>query len=265
MIKKAVIIIILVASLLMPTVTVSAKIYNIKIEPEYDGYCWYTIKNDIDVMDKSAHRSSLSWASFYEWNLSNIPLNATILNITFHWTIVDNRAHNAKVRIQEITTKPSEYKETNVENKSLYLNIINGETLYSRYAFSSLDFDYHLNKIQDNISRGWYSFGHIVRRYGTFGDKYFHVASTRSDNPPYMWITYHVPSVFAQLHPTPSNNSVVGNPSVSTGITVSHINPINLTFKLYNTSSGTWNTFMITITMDWLKYLTFLYYGIIEQ
>jgi len=195
MIKKAVIIIILVASLLMPVA--NADIFSVRIEPEYDGHVNKTMRNDTGIGDRTYSNNGFAWRSFFEWDLSILPLHAEIINISYHWSPILDSSYQSgdKLWFYTMDSQPSITPDIPTGNENLYYSIENGQAIASNihkktYIQNWTDI---LNFI--NISKGWFSFGTRWIRAGTTQPLNYYIASSRSDDPSYMWITYDIPYI----------------------------------------------------------------------
>ncbi len=250
--------------------TAAADTYEVTFDdPTIDGditysggaYSSHDYTGSTAELRKSSVGSVWDIRSFFEWNISSIPVNANILKVSFEW-ISNGAPITGSSAVYAMETMPSAQSNDAAGAQVIWNAIDAGLSLTpggSGMPGGASGTHYYLNEtpaaatyvwgqspkdsLEENLSRGWFALG--IKRIITAGSDSQAYIRTENYNgveiKPQLWVQYEMTAPEIS-NPSPADGATGVNltPDVCIDLNHSYGSGMNLTWYWYNDSSGNW-------------------------
>jgi len=241
--------------LITTSCTSEARIYEESINtPDFDGYA------NPGGGGSNSSTELLIWngapgtrRAFMEFNITSLPKNAQILNISLEYYITQMASDSSdRIRVTQMEGRPSDLTFTqgynDAGNGTIYYNDLAGAQGGVGWADINSSFNDWNNfnilrtHLEENLTleRDWFGLGF----YGVTTDNYIKQqwASNDSSNPPRLWIQYEInaPIIVNVSYPEGSTD-VNCTPHLCINISHDDAQDMNITWYEYNESSASFD------------------------
>lgn len=232
---------------------VSADTYTVTLDGDYvteDGHIYLAnTRDNTSSYMLSRYENGDKYRAYVEWDLSPIPPQATLLNVSLYYHIISTYS-DGNHEIYSMFWQPSEATDLQVwndcDNGTIYEskdNQIPGARMINT-SLSQWDIS-PMQDIEDNLTRGWWALGWDSDVGSWAGIK---IATAEADPDiyylPTLWIEYEInaPRI---ANESPAHESTEVNLTPRTCIDISHDygTDMNITWYYWNASAGAYEEY----------------------
>ena len=256
--------------LIFLTYTISADTYEVSFEPTWDGwvkttnsggtYHSHNYTDSVLWMYASTGGSNYEWRFFVEWNISTIPIDAHILDVSF--TGIQNSYSycglNGHTYVYDLDSKPSDEPDNAVGAMNIF-NSLDVEFFGpSDWPWNSVGSTCMLNDtcpgggvtcanwiinpnatLESKLANGWYALGfrRVVNDQFSFRSSEYEYVAIK----PRLWVEYEMTAPII-TNETPAYGAVDTNltPALCIDLNQTDGNTMNLSWYWYNATSDGW-------------------------